>query len=143
MGRRTVTYDVDSRNDANYRFEQQQKNLGSQLGGVIFSKLDLLPARGMPEALLPSRAGNAVCRAIRCTIKSPPCPQLPSGVPTNPPPASAPAQVLSPLTHRGRPFPPSSHRAVCNSRTYHTCMEGLMFGLPAPHWCYVQHVRAG
>ncbi|KAL4438238.1 hypothetical protein ABPG77_010599 [Micractinium sp. CCAP 211/92] len=68
MGRRTVTYDVDSRNDANYRFEQQQKNLGSQLGGVIF---------------------------------------------------------------------------MCNSRTYHTCMEGLMFGLPAPHWCYVQHVRAG
>ena len=26
------------RNETNYRFEQQQKNLGSQLGGVIFSE---------------------------------------------------------------------------------------------------------
>lgn len=26
------------RNDTNYRFEQQQKNLGAQLGGVIFSE---------------------------------------------------------------------------------------------------------
>ncbi len=143
MGRRTVTYDVDSRNDANYRFEQQQKNLGSQLGGVIFSELDLLPARGMPEALLPSRAGNAVCRARRCIIKSPPCPQLPSERSDQSTACLVPPRKYSPLTHRGRPFPPSSHRAVCNSRTYHTCMEGLMFGLPAPHWCYVQHVRAG
>lgn len=26
-------------NESNYRFEQQQKNLGNQLGGVIFSEL--------------------------------------------------------------------------------------------------------
>jgi hypothetical protein len=38
-GRRTQTYDVDTRNETNYRFEQQQKNLGAQLGGVIFSEL--------------------------------------------------------------------------------------------------------
>ncbi|KAL4448429.1 hypothetical protein ABPG75_005648 [Micractinium tetrahymenae] len=68
MGRKTYTYDVDTRNETNYRFEQQQKNLGTQLGGVIF---------------------------------------------------------------------------MCNNRTYHTCMENQMFGLPSPHWCYVQYVRAG
>lgn len=68
MGRKTYSYDVDTRNETNYRFEQQQKNLGTQLGGVIF---------------------------------------------------------------------------MCNNRTYHTCMESQLFGLPSPHWCYVQYVRAG
>lgn len=38
MGRKTYSYDVDTRNETNYRFEQQQKNLGTQLGGVIFSE---------------------------------------------------------------------------------------------------------
>jgi hypothetical protein len=37
-GRKTFTYDHDTRNESNYRFEQQQKNLGNQLGGVIFSE---------------------------------------------------------------------------------------------------------
>ncbi|PRW44996.1 ring canal kelch-like protein isoform X2 isoform A [Chlorella sorokiniana] len=35
-GRKTFSYDCDTRNETNYRFEQQQKNLGNQLGGVIF-----------------------------------------------------------------------------------------------------------
>ena len=38
MGRKTETYNVDTRSETNYRFEQQQKNLGPQLGGVIFSE---------------------------------------------------------------------------------------------------------
>jgi hypothetical protein len=67
-GRKTFTYDHDTRNESNYRFEQQQKNLGNQLGGVIF---------------------------------------------------------------------------MCNTRTYHTCMDHMLFGLPGPHWCYVQHIRIG
>ncbi|KAI3426271.1 hypothetical protein D9Q98_008646 [Chlorella vulgaris] len=67
-GRRTQTYDVDTRNETNYRFEQQQKNLGAQLGGVIF---------------------------------------------------------------------------MCNTRTFQTCMQNMMFGLPSPHWCYVQYIREG
>ena len=47
MGRKTETYNVDTRSETNYRFEQQQKNLGPQLGGVIFSeRLLLLAAAG-------------------------------------------------------------------------------------------------
>ncbi|KAI7837920.1 hypothetical protein COHA_008227 [Chlorella ohadii] len=67
-GRKTFSYDFDTRNETNYRFEQAQKNLGNQLGGVIF---------------------------------------------------------------------------MCNNRTFHTCMEHQMFGLPQAHWCYVQYVRTG
>lgn len=37
-GRKTFTYDHDTRNETNYRFEEQQRNLGPQLGGVIFSE---------------------------------------------------------------------------------------------------------
>lgn len=45
-----------------------------------------------------------------------------------------------------RAFPPGltpPPTVVCNNRTYHTCMESQLFGLPSPHWCYVQYVRAG
>jgi hypothetical protein len=48
-GRKTFSYEHDTRNETNYRFEQQQKNLGTQLGGVIFSEW------------LHGRAGLACC----------------------------------------------------------------------------------
>ena len=32
---------------------------------------------------------------------------------------------------------------VCNSATFRVCMDTMLFGLPAPHWCYVQYIKAG
>jgi hypothetical protein len=41
------------------------------------------------------------------------------------------------------PSPPVPLPAVCNSATFRTCMDTMLFGLPAPHWCYVQYIKAG
>lgn len=116
-GRKTFTYDCDTRNETNYRFEQQQKNLGTQLGGVIFSER-LRRRRCRLGCLCWVHTGRRhacwPCRAMNATRISP-IPSLPS--------------------------PPSP--AVCNNQTFYTCMENKMFGLPSPHWCYVQHIRAG
>ncbi|KAK9915208.1 hypothetical protein WJX75_006191 [Coccomyxa subellipsoidea] len=31
----------------------------------------------------------------------------------------------------------------CTHETYEECVNGLVFGLPRPHWCYVQHIKKG
>ncbi|KAK9864157.1 hypothetical protein WJX84_004586 [Apatococcus fuscideae] len=31
----------------------------------------------------------------------------------------------------------------CSVETFHECVEGLIFGLPRPHMCYVQNIRPG
>lgn len=74
MGRKTSTYDVDTRAETAYRFEQQQKNLGTQLGGVIFSAWDAVRRAVLPLVLL---LPLAVGLAFACChlSASPPPPQ--------------------------------------------------------------------
>jgi hypothetical protein len=76
-GRKTSTYDVDTRNESNYRFEQQQKNLGTQLGGVIFSKqlaAERLQHKGLQLRLV-GQPGSFILPASHLA-----CPALPDHV---------------------------------------------------------------
>ena len=66
MGRKTETYNVDTRSETNYRFEQQQKNLGPQLGGVIFSERLLLLAAGLAAGCRLLAAGCRLLTAGCC-----------------------------------------------------------------------------
>lgn len=141
MGRKTYSYDVDTRNEASYRFEQQQKNLGNQLGGVIFSE--------HPVPVCNSLKAGRIGRRYFPLPPASASPVLSAQSPLHTAPHAAcegaPAHHLPRPWHRRLPYAPARRRpcAVCNNRTYHTCMEAQMFGLPSPHWCYVQHVRAG
>ena len=33
--------------------------------------------------------------------------------------------------------------AGCTNETYEECVNGLIFGLPRGHWCYVQYIKVG
>ena len=83
-GRKTFSYDVDTRNESNYRFEQQQRNLGDNLGAVIFSE------RRRPEqpsaAIMQHRATHmhAPLTPHHTPIAAAPPPQCATTAPTAP-----------------------------------------------------------
>lgn len=58
-GRKVFTYDVDTRNETNYRFEQQQKNLGSQVS-----------VHGSTEMCVWAAASHSVGQAIQARQSS-------------------------------------------------------------------------
>lgn len=139
-GRKTFSYDCDTRNETNYRFEQQQKNLGTQLGGVIFSErrrrrrrccrwLEAPPA--CPPASLQSKECNAWLVSPRLRVIPlvlPDLSLLPAPGPTSPLRRLLPRSVQQqdvPNLHGQHDvwpaLPPLVLRAICSGRVRQAC----------------------
>lgn len=119
MGRKTFTYQTDTRNSSDVSFERRQRNLREELGGLICSECQSGSrawARGGPSSVATDQSSIASGQD-RCLAAG--------GARAHP--AAAALVTL----------------AVCTSGTIGECKTNLIFGLPAQHWCYVEYVRKG